>query len=546
MIEFDTDKKRLVFLLDLIDEGMLALPDFQRSFVWDPNATRELIVSVIQGFPAGTLLLMQGGGTIFAPREFEGAPALSHEASFLALDGQQRLTSMYQAFRGVGTHRYFVNLRELIEDDPDGIDEAVEVYPSKQVKVWATIEGQARDLALPLERVADFSTWRDEVLEHRPETGEDLKKLKSALNDVERRVVKAIDVYVFPVTVLSKDTPIDAVCTIFETLNRTGVKLSAFELVTARAFAKEVQLRDMWRQALEKYSILEDFDVDPYYVLQSVAVLTAGSAKRSAVLKLPVESVLAEWDRVVSGMAGALKMLRDECGVLVERWLPYKTILVTLGAVWGAVDEASGPAIGARREKVRRWFWCSCFSSSYANSPNTQAEKDAIELTSWLKGGPVPPDVAGFSFDSSRWFDITARQRALYQSTVALMMSRTPLDFHQGKPIDRSVIEGEKVDDHHIFPRGWLADKGLSAVADTVLNHTLIDKVTNIRISKAAPSVYLAEMDRELPNLGMILRSHGLPDEPDSALWNDDYRAFLEWRRGFLATELARVTSGSP
>ena len=142
MIDFDTDKKRLLYLLEQIHEGDLALPDFQRSFVWDPNATRELIVSVIQSYPAGTLLLMQSGASVFAPREFEEAPKLKQSPAYMALDGQQRLTSRYQAFRGVGTHRFFVNLKELIEGLD--IDEAVEVYPSKQVKVWATIEGQAR------------------------------------------------------------------------------------------------------------------------------------------------------------------------------------------------------------------------------------------------------------------------------------------------------------------------------------------------------------------------------------------------------------------
>lgn len=53
---FDSDKKPLTFLLDQIENRELALPDFQRSFVWDPNATRELVVSIIQSFPAGSLL----------------------------------------------------------------------------------------------------------------------------------------------------------------------------------------------------------------------------------------------------------------------------------------------------------------------------------------------------------------------------------------------------------------------------------------------------------------------------------------------------------
>jgi hypothetical protein len=45
---------------------------------------------------------------------------------------------------------------------------------------------------------------------------------------------KTIDDYHFPVVTLSDKTEPDALCTIFETLNRTGVKLCVFEWLTAR------------------------------------------------------------------------------------------------------------------------------------------------------------------------------------------------------------------------------------------------------------------------------------------------------------------------
>lgn len=44
------------FLLEMIHNRAMALPDFQRDFVWDPSATDELIESIISNYPAGTLL----------------------------------------------------------------------------------------------------------------------------------------------------------------------------------------------------------------------------------------------------------------------------------------------------------------------------------------------------------------------------------------------------------------------------------------------------------------------------------------------------------
>src|SRR3990170_4717250 len=106
----------LKFLLQMIDNREMALPDFQRDFVWDPSATDELIESIISNFPAGSLLRIKNGyQLLFQPREVQGAPALGRDAkpSYLILDGQQRLTSLYQAFYGAGEHSYYLNLADL-------------------------------------------------------------------------------------------------------------------------------------------------------------------------------------------------------------------------------------------------------------------------------------------------------------------------------------------------------------------------------------------------------------------------------------------------
>ena len=106
--EFHTVRRSLLPLLADLDSGQLALPDFQRTFVWAPDETRELLVSMIRSFPAGALLFLQGGSTSFKARAAEGAPSLTGRPSFLVLDGQQRLTSLYQAIYGVGDSRFFL------------------------------------------------------------------------------------------------------------------------------------------------------------------------------------------------------------------------------------------------------------------------------------------------------------------------------------------------------------------------------------------------------------------------------------------------------
>ena len=112
----DTNPRDLKQLLDQDPElAMPCCPEFQRDFVWDPNATQDLVVSIALNYPAGSLLRIRNTQNLFAYREFQGAPLITGaRPTFLVLDGQQRMTSLYQAFFGVGDHRYYLNLRRLL------------------------------------------------------------------------------------------------------------------------------------------------------------------------------------------------------------------------------------------------------------------------------------------------------------------------------------------------------------------------------------------------------------------------------------------------
>ncbi len=99
----DTNPRSLKDLLREIHNQTTALPDFQRDFVWEPGATQELIVSIANNYPAGSILRVRDVRRSFAAREFEGAPPLNGgKYTFLVLDGQQRLTRLSMASESTG------------------------------------------------------------------------------------------------------------------------------------------------------------------------------------------------------------------------------------------------------------------------------------------------------------------------------------------------------------------------------------------------------------------------------------------------------------
>ena len=84
-------------ILDHIDSGHMALPEFQRGYVWNGDQVRKLFTSLYLRRPVGGLLVWATESKTAAHR---GDGALAAGVVKLLLDGQQRITSLYGVVRG--------------------------------------------------------------------------------------------------------------------------------------------------------------------------------------------------------------------------------------------------------------------------------------------------------------------------------------------------------------------------------------------------------------------------------------------------------------
>jgi hypothetical protein len=119
--------------------------------------------------------------------------------------------------------------------------------------------------------------------------------------------------------------------------------------------------------------------------------------------------------------------------------------------------------------------------------------------------------------------------------------------LHTGDRITSSMVTEKKIDDHHVFPQGYLSEQHpqvTTVLRDCVLNRTLIDKETNIRIGKRAPSDYLREIEDKVGvgPMSIVLESHLLPREAESCLRKDDFDAFVKDRQESIAGQIREVT----
>ena len=84
-------------ILDHIDSGHMALPEFQRDYVWNRDQVRGLMGSLYKRHPVGSLLVW---GIESKDAEHRGDNQLASGIVNLLLDGQQRITSLYGIIRG--------------------------------------------------------------------------------------------------------------------------------------------------------------------------------------------------------------------------------------------------------------------------------------------------------------------------------------------------------------------------------------------------------------------------------------------------------------
>ncbi|WP_305810181.1 DUF262 domain-containing protein [Photobacterium kishitanii] len=95
-------------LLADIEKGLIKIPQFQRDYVWSKERAAELIDSILKGYPIGTFITWKTKEQLRVVKDLGGVTLPSiPEGDFAeyVLDGQQRMTSLFCALKGVRIQR---------------------------------------------------------------------------------------------------------------------------------------------------------------------------------------------------------------------------------------------------------------------------------------------------------------------------------------------------------------------------------------------------------------------------------------------------------
>ncbi len=557
---FDSTKTPLHDLLSQVHTGKLQLPDFQRPWVWDDDRIKSLIASVSVSFPIGALMLLETGSESirFKPKPLTGTKDELQDImpETLILDGQQRITSLYQALlsqvavetkdtKGKPICRwYYIDMKKAISNNNDLEEAVLSVPEDRQLKTFGreisldvtTPEREFKEDLFPANRIFSSAEWRQEYNNYWNYSREKIK----LYDQFERDVIKRFEQYQIPVIELKKETPKEAVCVVFERVNTGGMALTVFELLTASFAAENFQLRDDWNvreQRLKRqHSVLHNLQSDDFLQVISLLVTqerrrkalasgTSGeiapgiSCKRRDILKLEVEDWKRWADRVEAGLSRAARFLYGQ-KIFKARDLPYRTQLVPLAAIFVDLDKV-GETEGAHRQ-IAHWYWCGVLGELYGGATETRFARDLPEVVASVRGEAIEPiTIQEANFQANRLLTLRTRNSAAYKGIYALLMRDGGRDFRTGEPIEAQTFFDDKVDIHHIFPEKWCKTESTEpiepAIYNTIINKTALSARTNRQIGGRAPSKYLPAIEKsagiDSARMNDILRSHCISPE---------------------------------
>lgn len=419
-------------LLEGIDRGSVALPDFQRDFDWTTNDVRSLLATVVSGWPIGSLLLtgnpMQ---KIFNLRPIDQAPPLIADIETIVLDGQQRLTALYHALYGHGAMRYGLRI-DLVDDEQtiDSVDEAIVAFPADEWgKKYKTPGDQLASSLVPLTALRDaasFFEWRD--------AAQQVTHTDRDLTDLYRRLLSGLHNYDVPAVVIHPDVPPAGIARIFERVNRMGMPLGTFDLVVAKSFSPSFNLRDEWARARQDYPRLDAFlGDDGLGVLNVIALRTTENVRQRAVLDMPGSAVRDGWQSGTRAMDDAIRFLSSRLGVWNPDWLPYKNILTILAAL--SYDRN----LDEIEDRVILWFWKTAFERRYDVASNTRAVADYQAL---LDLGEPPWQEGPIRLVREDMLECNRRQfGTLHRAFTCFLASLEPGDVLTRESLNASSLE---------------------------------------------------------------------------------------------------------
>lgn len=507
-------------ILDQIDLGSMALPEFQRGYVWNREQVRGLMHSLYRKHPIGSLLCWV---TKTEGARARGNAELAPGVIKLLLDGQQRITSLYGIINGRppqffdGNAQAFTGLYFHLDD------QIFEFYAPVKMgdnPLWINVTELFKN---------GLATAIQQISAH-PQLQLNLSVYINRLNSIWS--ITEVDLHTEDV--VGDDKTVDVVVDIFNRVNSGGTKLSKGDLALARICAAWPEARAEMKAKLDKWRGAGFyFRLD--WLLRNINTILTGEALFAALkdtdtgtFKAGLAQAEKAVDKTLTLISGRLGLDHDRvlggpaCFPLISRYLAQN------GYSFGDHKE---------RDKLLYWYVHSFLWGRYSGTTETVLNQD-LEAIEVLKEGldrlierlrRNRGDLRLHANDFLGW----SKGARFYPLLYMLTRVYGARDWDSGVQLSNHMLGSlSRLEVHHIFPKGLLYKAGYSrADVNAIANFTFLTQETNLLVSDRDPAEYLEQFVDKQPG---AVESHWLP--LDRELWKvENYFDFLEVRRELLA-----------
>ena len=529
-----TEVKKYSDLISDIEKGIIRIPKFQREFIWSMDRTAKLLDSILKGYPIGTFILwltdermndVKNIGNLPIPDTSEG------EKVQYVLDGQQRITSLFVAYRGLQIRKIgekkdtdyrciVVNLDKKIRENDDQVITSI---PSGEKFV-------------SLSEVLSFDFAKAKQLSD---------KFGNEELDLINGYCTAFKTYEFPTVVLRKED-IDSAIEVFTRINTGGQTLTLFEIMSAKTYDENLKF-DMqveWGEFIKELEGKRFGGVSSSVILSLLSLIMSPTkeCKRKTILALKKEDVIFKWEDAISALKHSIEYFKFAYRIPVSQLLPYDSLLVPFSYFFFQNNEKKPES--DQRRYLEEFFWRVSLSYRYSASTEARLAQDIKRVDLILKN--ERPDYSDINvlLDSPKTLIDTnfSAGNSYCKAILCLLAYQEPKDFLDNDKfaLDNSWLKvASSRNYHHFFPKKHLTSKGVFN-SNSLINITLVpDYLNKKEIGSKAPSHYIGHFRKKNSNIKESLNSHFIRLD-GFGIENDDYGTFLQSRATLIFEELER------
>ncbi len=524
--QLTTDTSYFSQLVADIKKGEVKIPQFQRKFVWKDDQALDLLDSVANGYPIGSILLWKTKDKLHAARDigiFQLPVTDDLTPTSYVLDGQQRLTVIYSCLGA--------------PEDAPGYRAGYDLTNDSFVELKGDISKQDVFPLRKLFNTTSLLNFRTSLLGQ-----QNAPVLQRRLDDL----IAAFTQYKLPVVTL-KDLTIDEVCPIFERINSSGTRLSTYDLMVAATWAEDFDLNEKVGAILTSIEAKGYGETERSTILKAVSAVQLGAIQDKALRELR-NLTTTEIDALASKTEAALRHAVDSLSTQfrIHSWdfLSYEAVLIITTYLFRETNHLTAE----QSVRLRQWFWRASFGERYKVGGENVVSKDLETVASFVLTGTGEAEQFGIVPQPGEWGKTQFRSNvARSRAFILSLAAAAPRNLLNGMNVDvqHALSSYNKKEYHHVFPRAYLKAIGEGESANVLGNIVMLTSASNKTMSDNPPSKYVPPLCASLDtSCDAVFASNLLPVPSSFEYSKASYTDFLAERGNLLSAHVTKLMLG--